>query len=146
MPKAVAAATGDQEEGPELKAPRCIFKGHTFNLESSTVQSPLESGDAASTAALAGFVDAPACAGGPGGFHPAFQLEPDHRRARRGPTARLGPLFRRCKKSLFGWELPGTGGGSRGNGNSSFLLLLHPVHSCSTIMYFTNFMTFSCII
>jgi hypothetical protein len=33
---------------------------------------------------------------------------------------------------------PETGGRSRGNGNPSFLLLLHPVHGGSTIMNFTD--------
>ena len=42
--------------------------------------------------------------------------------------------------------IPETSCCCRSNFNTSFLFLLHPIHCCSTIMYFTNFMTFSCII
>ncbi len=42
--------------------------------------------------------------------------------------------------------LPKAGGSSRGDRDSSFLLLRHPVHRCSAIMNFANFMVNSCII
>ena len=40
---------------------------------------------------------------------------------------------------------PKAGGGCRGNSNAALLLLLHPVHGGSTIMYLTNFMRHTCI-
>ena len=34
--------------------------------------------------------------------------------------------------------VPETGGGSRGNGDTALLLLLHPVHGGSTVVHLTN--------
>jgi hypothetical protein len=36
--------------------------------------------------------------------------------------------------------IPKTGSGSRGYGNTTLLLLLHPIHGGSAIMHLTNFM------
>ena len=37
-----------------------------------------------------------------------------------------------------GAYLPEGGGSSRGNGDTTLLLLLHPVHGGGTVMYLTN--------
>ena len=37
--------------------------------------------------------------------------------------------------------LPETGGGRRGNGNPTFLFLLHEVHGSGTVVYFTDLVT-----
>ena len=41
---------------------------------------------------------------------------------------------------------PKTGSCSRGNGYTTLLLLNHPVHGCCTIVYLTNFVSFTCVI
>ena len=41
---------------------------------------------------------------------------------------------------------PVTGCRSRGNGNTAFLLLFHPVHRCSTVVRLADFMIYACII
>ncbi len=48
----------------------------------------------------------------------------------------------RCHLPIACREIPGTGGGSRGNGDPPFLLLLHPVHGSSTIVNLTNFVAY----
>ena len=41
---------------------------------------------------------------------------------------------------------PETGGSSRGNGNTAFLLLLHPVHGGSAVVYLTYLVRYACVI
>ena len=41
--------------------------------------------------------------------------------------------------------LPKTGGRCRGNSNSSFLLLLHPIHCRGAVMHLTDFMGHACV-
>ena len=43
-------------------------------------------------------------------------------------------------------KIPKTGGCCRSNSNTSLLFLCHPVHGCSTIMHFTDFMVYPGII
>ena len=56
------------------------------------------------------------------------------------------PMFRAFSNLSIFRTLPKSSGSSRCNCNSSFLLLLHPIHSSSTIMNFTNFVRFTCVI
>ena len=50
-----------------------------------------------------------------------------------------------CRFSIFCREVPLTSGSSRLDSDSTFSLLLHPVHSRSTIVYFPYFVRFTCI-
>jgi hypothetical protein len=48
-------------------------------------------------------------------------------------------------RKLTRHTLPETGSSCRSNGNAALLLLLHPVHGGSTIMYLTDFMAYTSV-